>query len=610
LPVLVAAILLLGAVAAIFLGGSKGPRKPEPIPIGDYTYAIALAEHSIEQVMEKHHIPGAAAALIVDQQIIWEGSFGQATIDPERPVADDTVFKMWSLAKPFTAIEVMRLVEEGTIDLDTPIEMYVPDYAIQSRFPDGESTTIRHILAHRSGLPRGRCLHETRWPAGFDATESLADSLEECFQTFPTGTRYKYSNAGFDVLGAIIQDKRGQDFRAYMKKQLLVPIGMSNSAFWSTDLPKGSAPGEDRLASGYEFFEGEHYAYEQYDIASVPSGNLYATAGDLANLIQFIFRGGEVNGDHIIGAETLASMFEDQYSRPADPQRMGLGWKIGLVSESEKMVWHDGGPSEGIGSLIAFLPERKLGLVLLANSTSFDGSVSAPLAIELLEAMQETAYGLAGTEEEPPDLYPVEPVVLQDYQGSYAAFGEIMEVVSNGDRLKASIQGMSFDLEPVAENRFRPNHWLYKLGLADLLQLPIDLRELEIEFQMGEETGQDIMVINMGGISYEMCPRYPDLTEDETSWEALAGKYERYGRLPSGNSGQEKLGEIDLTIIAGRLHMSGAIGPVLPIDDETIVILSGPFNGETISYDPESGILTHQGFIYKPVQSGDGTGAD
>ncbi|MGB3712950.1 MAG: hypothetical protein WA996_00815 [Candidatus Promineifilaceae bacterium] len=67
LPVLMVAILILGAVAVIFLGGSKGPRKPEPIPIGDYTYAKALAEHSIEQVMEKHHIPGAAAALIVDQ---------------------------------------------------------------------------------------------------------------------------------------------------------------------------------------------------------------------------------------------------------------------------------------------------------------------------------------------------------------------------------------------------------------------------------------------------------------------------------------------------------------------------------------------------------------
>ncbi|MGB3717817.1 MAG: serine hydrolase domain-containing protein, partial [Candidatus Promineifilaceae bacterium] len=192
--------------------------------------------------------------------------------------------------------------------------------------------------------------------------------------------------------------------------------------------------------------------------ARVPSGNLYGTAGDLANLIRFIFRGGEVNGDHIISPVTLASMFEEQYSHSADPQRMGLGWKIGLVSESEKMVWHDGGPSEGIGSLVAFLPDRKLGLVLLANSTSFDGSVSAPLAIELLEAMLETVYGLVGTEEDPPDLYPVELAVLQDYQGSYAAFGEIMEVVSDGDRLKASIQGMSFDLVPIAENRFRPNH--------------------------------------------------------------------------------------------------------------------------------------------------------
>jgi DNA-binding transcriptional MerR regulator len=126
------------------------------------------------------------------------------------------------------------------------------------------------------------------------------------------------------------------------------------------------------------------------------------------------------------------------------------------------------------------------------------------------------------------------------------------------------------------------------------------LKQAEIQQQLGEETAQDIMVIDMDGISYEMCPRYPDLTEDQASWEALAGKYGRYGRLPSGNSGREKLGEIELTIVDDRPHMSGAIGPVLPTDDETIIILSGPFNGETITYDRESGFLYHQGYVYKP----------
>ncbi|MGB3717816.1 MAG: hypothetical protein WA996_25630 [Candidatus Promineifilaceae bacterium] len=141
--------------------------------------------------------------------------------------------------------------------------------------------------------------------------------------------------------------------------------------------------------------------------------------------------------------------------------------------------------------------------------------------------------------------------------------------------------------------------------MADLLQLPIDLRELEIEFQIGEEIDQDVMVINIGDISYEMCPRYPDLPGDQASWQALTGKHERHARLPSGNSGREKLGEIELTIVDGRLHMSGAVGPILPMNNGIILTLSGPFNGETITYDQESGFLYHRGFVYKPVVNED-----
>ena len=176
-----------------------------------------------------------------------------------------------------------------------------------------------------------------------------------------------------------------------------------------------------------------------------------------------------------------------------------------------------------------------------------------------------------------------------------------MEVSLKGDQLSGRIQGMSFDLVPIAENRFRLSHWLLKLGLADLLQLPLDLRELEIEFQSGPAAGQDIMVINLADIRYEICPRYPDLPAGSAVLEALTGNYERYARLPSGDAGQEKLGQSEINIVDGRLQMSGVIGPLLPIDDESIIILSGPFAGETISHDPQTGNLYHQGHVYMPV---------
>ncbi|NCF66112.1 MAG: hypothetical protein GWP61_09055 [Chloroflexi bacterium] len=143
------------------------------------------------------------------------------------------------------------------------------------------------------------------------------------------------------------------------------------------------------------------------------------------------------------------------------------------------------------------------------------------------------------------------------------------------------------------------NHWLYELGLADLLQLPVGLKELEIEFQPGIEADQDVMIVDFGDIFYEIFPRYPELRGGAVAWEGLVGGYERYARLPSGDAGPEKLGESEITIEDGRLHMTGSIGPIVPIDETNLIILSGPFAGETITHDPDTGNIYHQGFVYK-----------
>jgi CubicO group peptidase (beta-lactamase class C family) len=595
LILLSAIILLLAAAGAVWLTGSKGPKKPTSIPQGDYTYARAFAQHRVEQVMKQRNIPGAAAVMIDDQEIIWQASFGLADVEQETPVTTDTVFKLWSLAKPFTATELMRLVEEGRLDLDAPLNEYVPDFSIHSRFPGSEAITLRHILTHRSGLPRNACQHDFGWDTGPAAIERLATALEDCFLAYPTGERYKYSNIGYVTLGYIIQDLRGGAFPPYMRDRLLSPIGMTSSAFYSTDLPPGS-----ELAMGYEYFEGEYYPYEQYDVGNIPSGNLYATSGDLATFVKFIFRGGEGADGQLISPETLNSMTEDQYSRPADPQLMGLGWKLGRVADSELLVWHDGGPSEGIGSLIAMLPERKLGVVLLGNATTFEGAVSLPIAVEMLEVMLETRDGVAAAEKEPVEKVSIDPSVLKKYAGDYAAFGDILEVWVDGEKLRGNIQGLGFDLVPIAENRFRISHWLLTLGLADLLQLPMDLSELEIAFQDGEGPASDNMIVDFGGVNHEIYPRIPTLPEGG-SWQALPGKYELYARLPSGLPGQERLGERDLTLEDGRLYLSGTGGPLLPIDDSTLIILGGPFHGETITRDPETGTLSHQGLLFKPL---------
>jgi CubicO group peptidase (beta-lactamase class C family) len=134
--------LVLLAGGSFWVWQRTPPEKPDLIPPGDYSYTLDYAQHRIHQLMKQHHFPSVAVSLIDDQEVIWQAAFGLANVEDETPATVDTVYKLWSVAKVFTAIETMRLVEEGFVDLDAPITEVLPDFSIQSRFPDSEPITI------------------------------------------------------------------------------------------------------------------------------------------------------------------------------------------------------------------------------------------------------------------------------------------------------------------------------------------------------------------------------------------------------------------------------------------------------------------------------------
>jgi len=583
-------LVLLFLLASVMLWRSRIPQKPAYIPAGDYTYTIEYAEYRISQVIEQKHLPSIAVALIDDQNTIWQETFGIANLEKNQPAEADTVYRFWSVAKVFTAIETLRLVEDGLVDLDTPITEYLPEFPLQSRFPDSGPITIRSILTHRSGLPRNGCHWVELNP---HVLADLVASLEDCQQVYPVGYRYKYSNIGFDLLGFLVEEMRGVPFPDYLQDELLLPLGMDHSAFLRQYLPD---PIE--VAPGYEFYKGEYYPSEQGDITSVPSGNLYATIDDMVKFVKFIFRDGEANGEQLIAPETLGAMFVEQTSDARDPHSLGLGWKTSRVLDSELLVWHDGGPSEGTGALVAFLPDRKLGVVLIANGNTFDGNVSVPLALEFLELMLETKFGWRHPPEARLPTVEIERTILENYVGKYIAFGEVIDVYMQGNQLKGSIQGFSFNLEPLSENTFQPRHWLSELGLAGLLGAPVDLRQLKVEFMTGDEISADYMILHLGGIGYEICPEYPLSEEIPPLWQKIAGNYDLVSRLPSGRPSTEVFGQSSIWIEDGVLQMGGSVGPVLPISGTEIIIQSGPFAGEIMVYELSTGSIYHQRIVF------------
>jgi len=548
-------------------------------------------EKEIRRTMRKRHLPAMAVALVDDQEILYLGAMGLIDIENDIPASTRSVFKLWSLAKVFTAIEIFREIEEGLVDLDAPLTTYLPDFRIQSRFEENEDICIREILAHRAGLPR----HEGLLPVGIEREDlNYIEPFElgawNTYRVYPVAHRYKYSNLGYDLLGRLIEQNRQEGFFKHMKLDVLNDLGMSNSSFYSGGIDSTLA-----RALGYGYHQRKYHSYIQYDINNFPSGNLYSTIEDLAVFLQAVFR-----NDLFEKEETLSGMLVDHYSRPEDPETMGLGWKLATFDDQEPLIWHDGGPSEGIGSLIAFLPERKMGIAVIGNGTEFAGYYSLTFAMEILSQAIEEKTGIEFREADKAVGIEVEPQLLKKVEGKYAAFGTVMEVSLKDGKLKASIGGMGMNLLPVNEREFALTSWMDKMGLTRIINAPADLSKIRVSF-MGTGTAEARMILNFNNISHEICPKYPVQSRIPESWKSLAGSYERAELLPGKIVGAGGGGVMEIKIRDDYLDMSAPYGPIIPSNDTSILILSGAYAGEVMEYAPELGAILHQKTVFLPA---------
>ena len=589
---IVIAVIVTGAVVAGILFWPSGPRKPAEIPLGDYSYAIEYTDYRIDKLMQEYDLPSVCVALIDDQSVVYKQAYGLANVEQSTPATLDTVYKLGSITKLFTGIEIMRLFEEGLVDLDAPITDYLPDFSINSRFSSSEPITIRSILTHRSGLPRNSTLLEWYWESRPDVLETLTASLSETYQAFPVRYRYKYSNIGYNVLGRIIEVMRGVEppsqnsaggWPYYMKNVILNPIGMNNTAFGSDSLLYGT---DSRLntAMGYYWEDGKNKPHDQYDIIDLASGNMQSTMQDMIEFVKYILGIGDANENPIISRDTLWSMFEEQYTEPRDPKTTGLTWFTDRKQLGELVVLHSG-TNQGFISMIALMPEKKLGFIIFSNSSRFE-DVQNQLTFDILGLMLETKYGIPPVHAEPPEEVDVSRDTLERYAGKYILNGEIIEVIVSGDQAKLIYQGQKINMVPISQSRFRLSHWL------------ADVESIELEFFVDSPDDEDIMIVNMGDCF--VCPRYPYVEPVPASWGELAGEYDIYPRVPSVYSDAATLGRLEIAVEDGVLVTSD--GRVLkPISDTEILIVGGIFDGETMIYDTQTGTITWQNVIYRPL---------
>jgi len=561
--------------------------------VQEYPNTISLIEKESKRLMRKYHLPALAISVVDDQKIVYQQAKGSIDLENNIAAAPESVFKLWSLAKVFTAIEIFREVEEGLIDLDAPITDYLPDFSIKSRFNDPGSISTRDLLAHRAGLPRSEGLMPDSNERDISLLEKFEIGASNCYMAYPVQYRYKYSNLGYDLLGRVIENARQMGYYQYMEEYILDDLGMNNSHFYKEGFRDSLL-----IAKGYEYYRRSYHPLIQYNINNVPSGNLFSTIEDLTTFLRAVFEGKVFKNE-----ATMALMFKDYYSNPKDPETMGLGWKTVGIDNKELLIWHDGGPTEGIGSLIAFLPGKKIGIALVGNGTTLSGGYSLPFAMEILNSLLEEKEGITPAKAEKPIRIKLDHDALREVEGKYVAFGTIMEIKARENKLKTKIGGIGLNLLPLDDGEFAVSNWMHRIGLTKLFKLPIDLSKIRISFINKTSEDSCYMIVNMGSMSHEICPLYPQIISIPEYLTGLEGEYKVAELLPGNKIGNYSGQSIHISLEDNVWTMSGIYGPIIPLSEQYIQIVGGPFNGETMEYNADSGNIVHQKTIFIPMKA-------
>src|SRR5271170_4827412 len=443
----VAALLLLSPIAR----AQQKEELPHPKTLPDLQKAM-------KDVVDKAHLPGAGVALVSNGEVSWCGGIGKADLAANHSVGCDTEFRVGSISKSFVALALLKLQEEGKINIEARLQDVAPEVPVKNRWESTNPVRIVNLLEHTAGFDDMQASEVYNFKDAYDFP--LLDVFKR-FQEpqevrWPPSTRMSYSNPGFGIAGYLIEKTAGKPFDQYIRETILRPLGMANADFPFTDANKpllatpydGDPP---RALAGYP------------NIYLRPAGDLKASPGELAKLVQFFLRRGKAGYAQIVKPESIIRM-ETVESTLAAKNGLRIGYGLANYTEVVGGVvthGHDGG-IDGFISTYRYMPEQNWGYVVLLNSTqSFQALLDLNrLAIDFL------------SKDFPKSQQPAVPMSaadLEKFAGYYAsraprsqlfAFmdgltGGLRIRVINGQLTRSGLFGKPEVLIPVGKNFFR-----------------------------------------------------------------------------------------------------------------------------------------------------------
>ncbi|MBX2842326.1 MAG: serine hydrolase [Flammeovirgaceae bacterium] len=327
--------------------------------IKDFSEINKKAENLLNSYVEQEEVVGLAITVLHNDKIIYSQGFGKANLELGLPTTDETLFRLASVSKLFTSAAVAKLSEEGILNLDSPIEYYVPQFKGKRWKP-----TIRQVAAHIGGVrgysakdfENGHDIFKEEYPTTDDALKIFAsDSL-----LFEPGTKYKYSTFGFTLLTAVIENISGKKFENYIAENILLPLEIgevipdrpekiikNRSAFYDTS--------EDRTVKNASFIRSDF---------KFGGGGLLSSSKSLAQFGCIHIQPGFFNDTTLD-----RNLFKEQTLINGKSVNIGLAWRIG-IDENFGKVYHHSGSLPGGRSVLMVWPEQGFVIAVTSNTTN------------------------------------------------------------------------------------------------------------------------------------------------------------------------------------------------------------------------------------------------
>ncbi|MFN2590797.1 MAG: serine hydrolase domain-containing protein [Actinomycetota bacterium] len=375
----------------------------------------------VSEAAERLQVPGVAVG------VLHEGAeryafHGVTSIENPLPVDETTLFQFGSTGKTFTATAILRLVEQGELDLDERVRTYVPELRLKDESV-AEKVTLMHLLNHTAGWS-GDLIENTGF--GDDALARYVEKMAEIEQVTPLGATVSYNNASLSLAGRIIEKVTGKTFEQAMKELIFEPLGLSNSFFFPNDIMTR------RFVAGHtQKNDGTIVVARPWALGrgGWPAGGISSNAADQIAWARFHLGDGRApDGTRILSEETLKRMQQPtaEAAGSAIGDAIGISWMIRDV-EGIRLVGH-GGNTIGQDSGFDMVPERGFALITMTNSSPNGSQFNE----ELLRWALEAYLGVIEKDPEPISLGDSE---LARYAGTYETIAVDVELVPQGGQL-------------------------------------------------------------------------------------------------------------------------------------------------------------------------------